>query len=548
MFFTFRPDTDMNGKGSLLGVGRFYTRDEALTLLMNMNDFEDESTFESEIEGDSSDSSEYTPEQQYQVRTDSNIQTVLPKETVNQNATKHALLADETATTSGEEHVASPPKVSKAKEIPKKGQKAAPKLVVNQNATKHALLADETATTSGEENVVSPPKVSKAKEIPKKGQKAKPKPVARKRVIPQKAMASNTDLDVEDYYIVEDDNESAFSEYVPCVNYPNDKVYPEDEKNGWVRLDEDTGPPNIYRFEGSCWNYLNLNKYTPGAVFDEFFEDRLWTILSENTKKYDHAKLRHAKDKGDKDPIELLSEGVDQNPCAWLNNWEDTSLDEMKVFIAHLIVMGILKKNCLEQYWKETAFLTCHFLATTCPEIIFKTSCGIFTSVIQMRPTHRGEKKIMILYFWLGQWWTRCKEISVQSTGQEGNFLWMKACVLLRAESISSVITPKSQTGSILNFFMVSEPSTGYICGFEVYVGDASSQSQSNAKELQDASKTSCTVLGLLDSVQLLDMGHHVYFDNYYNSPDWFVVQEKNACMWHSQEKSKVTPFSCHPS
>ena len=47
--------------------------------------------------------------------TDSNIQTVLPKQTVNQNTTKHVLLADETATTSGKEHVASPPKVSKAK-------------------------------------------------------------------------------------------------------------------------------------------------------------------------------------------------------------------------------------------------------------------------------------------------------------------------------------------------------------------------------------------------------------------------------------------------
>ena len=62
----------------------------------------------------------------------------------------------------GEEHVASPPKVSKAKEIHQKGQKAAPKLVVNQNATNGALLADETATTSGEEHVASPPKVSKA--------------------------------------------------------------------------------------------------------------------------------------------------------------------------------------------------------------------------------------------------------------------------------------------------------------------------------------------------------------------------------------------------
>ena len=100
------------------------------------------------------------------------------------------------------------------------------------------------------------------------------------------------------------------------LNYPNNKVYPEDENNGWVRLDEDTGPPNIYRFEGSCHNYLNLNNYTPGAVFDEFFEDRMWTILSKNTKKYVHTKLRQAKDNWDKDPIELLSEGVDQNPCA----------------------------------------------------------------------------------------------------------------------------------------------------------------------------------------------------------------------------------------
>ena len=71
----------MSCKWSLLGVGRFYTAEEALTLLTNMSDFEDESTSESEIEGDSSDSSEYATEQQYQVRTNSNIQTVMPKET-----------------------------------------------------------------------------------------------------------------------------------------------------------------------------------------------------------------------------------------------------------------------------------------------------------------------------------------------------------------------------------------------------------------------------------------------------------------------------------
>ena len=89
-----------------------------MELLTNMSDCEDESTSETKMKGDSSDSSEGAPEQ-HQVRTDSNF--LMPKET----------------------------KVSKAKEIPKNGPKVAPKPVDNQSATKNALLADQTATASG---------------------------------------------------------------------------------------------------------------------------------------------------------------------------------------------------------------------------------------------------------------------------------------------------------------------------------------------------------------------------------------------------------------
>ena len=48
-----------------------------------------------------------------------------------------------------------------------------------------AALAHETATTSGEENVASPPKVSKVKEISAKGHNAAPKLVP-KSVIPKR--------------------------------------------------------------------------------------------------------------------------------------------------------------------------------------------------------------------------------------------------------------------------------------------------------------------------------------------------------------------------
>ena len=130
-------------------------------------------------------------------------------------------------------------KVSKAKEIPNRGKKTAPKPVDNQSATNYALLADQTATTSGA-SPAKVSKVSKAKEIPKKGQKIAPKPVDNQSAT--KAMASNSDIDVEDYYVIEDANKSDSSEYVPCVNYANDKVYPEDVKTVGLGLSKILAP------------------------------------------------------------------------------------------------------------------------------------------------------------------------------------------------------------------------------------------------------------------------------------------------------------------
>ena len=208
--FYFQTRHRYESQASFLGACRVYNIEQAVELLTNMSDCEDESSSESENEGDSSDSSEYAPEQ-HQVRMDSNFlmpketkvskakeipkkgQKAAPKAVDNWSATKHALLADQTATTSGEEHVASPTKVSKvskAKEIPKKGKKTAPKPVDNQSATKHALLADQTVTTSGEEHVASPPKVSKAKEIP--SQKAAPKLVDNQSATKHALLADQT--------------------------------------------------------------------------------------------------------------------------------------------------------------------------------------------------------------------------------------------------------------------------------------------------------------------------------------------------------------------
>ena len=56
-------------------------------------------------------------------------------------------------------------------------------------------------------------------------------------------MASNSsDMDVDNYYVIEDANESDSSIYVPCINYANDKVYPEDVKMVGLSLSKILAP------------------------------------------------------------------------------------------------------------------------------------------------------------------------------------------------------------------------------------------------------------------------------------------------------------------
>ena len=72
---------------------------------------------------------------------------------------------------------------------------------------------------------------------------------------------------------------------------------------------------------------------------------------------------------------------------------------------------------------------------------------------------------------------------------------------------------PKKPNRVHIKMFMVSEAETGYICGFEVYTGKDSMHDA-------ECTKTTSTVMDLLDSIKLLGKDHHVYFDNYYNRPE----------------------------
>ena len=70
-----------------------------------------------------------------------------------------------------------------------------------------------------------------------------------------------------------------------------------------------------------------------------------------------------------------------------------------------------------------------------------------------------------------------------------------------------------------IKLFEVADSKNGYVCGFDIYCGKNETSCANNAQVMDpDCTQTTRTVVGLLDSVQLLGKGHIVYLDNFYNS------------------------------
>ena len=87
-----------------------------------------------------------------------------------------------------------------------------------------------------------------------------------------------------------------------------------------------------------------------------------------------------------------------------------------------------------------------------------------------------------------------------------------------------------------IKLFMVSEPDTGYICGFSVYTGRTSNKLLVDKSTVDpDCTVTTKTVMGLLQKCNLLHSHRTLYFnDNWFNSPE----------LLHGLRYVKIKPYS----
>ena len=207
---------------------------------------------------------------------------------------------------------------------------------------------------------------------------------------------------------------------------------------------------------------------------------------------------------------------IQQKSC--ITKWKEISLGDIKLFIAHIIAMGLVRKSTWRNIGARTELFQHHFFGC----YMSKNTFQLLLANIHMNdnskyipyghPNHDPLLKVRPFH-------DMCKNRFKLVYSPECDLLFDEGCCAYRGCLHFHLYNYQKPNKFHTKLFQVNEASSGYIPGFEVYTGK---QSVSVANQAMPSditcTRTTKLVLGLLAHVDLLHKGHHYYVDNYYSS------------------------------
>lgn len=197
--------------------------------------------------------------------------------------------------------------------------------------------------------------------------------------------------------------------------------------------------------------------------------------------------------------------------------WKDITEGDFQIFLGLLITMGIVRKNSIGNYWSRNELIHTPFFPKKMSRNRFQLIlCNLHMNdnqkqIAKGRPGYDPLYKLRPLLDTLERTflfnYKPVKEISVDEAG----------CPFKGRVSFKCYNPNKPNRFSI-KIFQVCEAVSGYCVKATVYTGKGTHKNPLAHKS--DATLTTNLVLRLLHEAKLLDKGHHVYMDNYYNSPE----------------------------
>ena len=155
----------------------------------------------------------------------------------------------------------------------------------------------------------------------------------------------------DDYYIVEYDHPPPPPQiHLPTmqiVNCQGDNELQEDVQNGWHRITHDV-PPNNPQFTDTPGLNFKTHLHEPEEFFNQLFDHQMFTIMAEETNNY--ARQQIVRIMGGRDQIQQIEYHSHQRH-ARLGTWRDINESDIKIFIAHVLIMSSVRKPALHNYW-----------------------------------------------------------------------------------------------------------------------------------------------------------------------------------------------------
>ena len=133
----------------------------------------------------------------------------------------------------------------------------------------------------------------------------------------------------------------------PITNFSRDEVNEGDVVNGWEKIEPDI-IPDYGPFTGIQGINMDGNSREPEDFFNNLLEERMFTIMADETNNYARRKIRELM--AGRDHAQQMDH-YSHRQHARLGQWKDLNPSDMKIFTAHLLIMSSVHKPALHNYW-----------------------------------------------------------------------------------------------------------------------------------------------------------------------------------------------------
>ena len=291
-----------------------------------------------------------------------------------------------------------------------------------------------------------------------------------------------------------------------------DRELPADQEINWTRTDSQ---PTICSFTRTTG--LNVDLEADAAPIDYFkllFDKDMWPKLVDETNRYANAKIV----------------GQNLSPECRLQTWVPVTVDEIKVFFALCILMGMVNKESIEDYWttKEAPYFNKCMSKNRFLQIL--SNLHLSDSAREIPVGREGHDPLYKLRVFI----TMCSKNFCDIYTPERDLSVDESTCPWKGRLKFRVYNPAKPDKFGVKLYSVNEAVSGYCIGFDVYVGTSPIAKYSELGDLDpECTTTTKIVVGLLAKNGLMFSGHHVYMDNYYSSLELYdelSMRETYAC------------------